>query len=123
MKFLEGLGWEVGIVERYNSFVRRRFDLFGFVDLLAMAYPHPPQGFVAIQACSTTDHAKRRDKILANPKALRFLRAGGHIWIISWRKLKPKPGSRKAWHPKTEIITEDMFLSDQHLIEDEKAQG
>jgi hypothetical protein len=120
-KLLEAAGWEIAIVERYNSFVRRRFDLFEFADLLAIAYPNPPVNIVAIQVTSGSHHAHRLGKILANPKALRFLRAGGSIWVISWRKRKPIPGSRQLWIPRTEIITEDMFSIPEHQTEDEES--
>ncbi len=116
-QLLEGVGWEVAIVEKYNALIKRRFDLFEFADLLCIAYPHDPGGFVAVQATSRDHHSKRRDKILANKKALRWLKAGGHIWLITWSKKTKllKSGKRakaKVWAPRTEIITEDMFYGD-----------
>lgn len=108
-QFLERLGWEVGTVERYNSFIKRKFDLFNFIDLVCMAYPHPPCGLVAVQTTSGSNHAARRSKITGEPKiaesAKRWLKCGGHIWIISWTKRK-KPAK---WQPRIEIITEDLF--------------
>lgn len=123
-KLLEGLGWEIDIVERYNSFVRRRFDLFNFADLLCIAHPNPPGGLVAVQATSGDHHANRKAKIIANPKALRWLQAGGHIWLITWSKktklLKSgKISKSKIWAPRTEIITEDQF--DANSLRDTKA--
>lgn len=116
-QLLEGLGWEIDIVERYISFVKRRFDLFNFADLLCIAHPYPPGGFVAVQATSGSNHAARKAKILSNKKALRFLQAGGHIWLVTWSKrthykADGTKAKRKRWAARTEIITEDQFNAD-----------
>lgn len=112
IKFLEAIGWQVGTVERYSSFIKRRFDLFNFIDLVGMTYPHPPYGLVAIQVTSGSNHADRRSKILEDPEvsanAIRWLRCGGHIWVMSWSKLK-NGKKRATWQPRIEIITEDLF--------------
>ena len=36
MKYLRDQGYTVAIVEHYNCFTKRRHDLFGFADLLAI---------------------------------------------------------------------------------------
>lgn len=112
IKFLRAIGWEVGTVERYNSHIRRSFDLFNFIDLVGMAYPHPPCALVAIQATSGSNHADRRSKIIEDPEisksAIRWLKCGGHIWIVSWSKRK-NGKKRATWQPRIEIITEDLF--------------
>jgi hypothetical protein len=124
-QLLEGIGWEVAIVEKYNSFTKRRFDLFEFADLLCIAHPRPPGGFVAVQATSGSNHAARRDKILSNNKALRFLQAGGHIWLVTWTKktVYKADGTKakiKRWAARTEIISEKMF--NDHASGDTKAE-
>lgn len=85
LKHLREEGWEVAIVEKWNQFSKQRQDLFGFADLLAMR----PGEIAAIQVTST-GVAARRKKILAEPRALDWILAGGTIYIHGWRKLKQK---------------------------------
>ena len=60
-KFLIEQGYEVGIVEHWNSFARVRCDLFHFVDLIAV---HPISGKILYaQVTSASNMAARVAKI------------------------------------------------------------
>ena len=98
------LGWTAQVVERWNPHARVRVDLFGVLDLVVLT----PSSIVGIQACAGASHAARRDKILAEPRALAWLRAGGLLEIWSWSK-RSKRGKRKVWALRREAITEGMF--------------
>jgi hypothetical protein len=107
---LKALGAEVQIVERWNPFAKRRVDLFGFIDILALLGPN----ILAIQTTGGAggNHAKRRTKILAEPRALAWLKAGGLIELWSWalrtspvRKKNGKRSKVKVWTCRKEAIT------------------
>jgi hypothetical protein len=66
--------------------VKIRQDLFGFADLLGCK---PKHGIACFQVTSTAVK-NRIDKILAEPRALYWLRSGGLIYVHGWRKLKKK---------------------------------
>jgi len=108
-RYLEKDGYTVGIVEKFNRFAGPhgiRQDLFGFGDAIAMK---PGQGHVImVQACAGGSHPARRTKILAETRALTWLRAGQAILLISWSK-RGKRNERKLWQPRLETITEEMF--------------
>ena len=101
---LRKLGATAAIVERWNAFAKLRQDLFGFVDVLAIVGGN----IVAVQVTSGANHAARRSKILAEPRALAWLKAGGLIEIWSTSK-KGAKGKRKLWKIRKEpIVLEDF---------------
>ena len=80
------------VVERWNPFARVRQDLFGFVDIVAVG---PLIGIVGVQATSSPV-AARLEKIYAEPRARKWLAAGGRIEIHGWT-LKGARGKRKTY--------------------------
>ena len=93
-------GYTCAITERWNPHAHIRQDLYGFVDVLAIK---PDYGILAVQACAGGDHAKRRTKILAEPRAKLWLECGGRICVCSWTK-KGARGKRKLWEPRIEHL-------------------
>ena len=65
LKAANELGFIAGIVERFNSFTKRRHDLFGCIDIVVIT----PEGILGIQATSGTNHASRVTKIAEEPRA------------------------------------------------------
>lgn len=92
LKWLRDSGWQVAITERWCPFSRRRIDLFGFIDLLAVR----PESTIGVQCTSQSNAAARVTKILSLPSAKEWL-AGGQrkIWVIGWRKVKKS----RRWEP------------------------
>src|SRR5678809_1449139 len=80
------------IVERFCHFSKRRIDLFGFIDILAMIGPN----LTAIQVPSASNHAARRTKLLADPRSQAWLKTGNLIEIWSYGKRGAR-GKRKLW--------------------------
>ena len=82
------LGWMAGVVERYCHHTRRRNDLFGFADIVAVDDELP--GVTLIQCTSGYGgHASARvAKILdeCGENAARALAAGNRIEVWAWRK-------------------------------------
>ena len=79
---LESQGYRVEIVERYNSFVKRRFDLFGFIDLLAIK----PGETVGVQTTSYSNMSARIRKIAEHENVGAVREAGWQILVHGWRK-------------------------------------
>lgn len=95
LKKLRSEGYTVGIVEFWNSFTRRRQDLFGFGDLLAFRKDE----FCIVQTTSASNFSARKKKIRANDVAKEWVNSGGHIIIHGWRKVKGR------WTCREEVIS------------------
>lgn len=95
------LGWHVQVVERWNQWARRRIDLFGCIDIVAISGDR----IIGIQAtCGEGgNHAARRAKALAEPRLRAWLAAGAGFEVWSWRKAGPA-GKRKLWTLRREPI-------------------
>ena len=89
---LRDQGWMCEIVEHWNPFVKRRKDLWGFCDILAIR----PGETLAVQTTSTSNVSARVTKILAEPKSVAVLKAGIKIEVHGWKKAGPR-GKRKTW--------------------------
>lgn len=103
---LKRRGYTCGITEHWNPHVKRRNDLFGFADLIAIKRGR----IVAVQATSGTNTSARVAKIKDEPRAAAWLEAGGLILVIGWRQLvaRRKDGTkaaRKKWRPKVTRVT------------------
>ncbi len=97
LKRLKEQGYTAEKVERWNSFAKRRQDLFGFGDILIIG--HPP---CIIQVCTMSSRAAHIKKILANENAKEWLARYNLIEVWSWRKLKVKKkdgtiGKKETW--------------------------
>jgi hypothetical protein len=110
LDYLRKNGAIAGIVERYNQYSRKRNDLFGFIDIVAIQLDHTILG---VQCTSASNHAARVAKILSaecNDAALRWLLAGAQLQVMSWSKriTKKKDGSKAKvgrWTVRIEPMT------------------
>jgi hypothetical protein len=89
-------GYEFDVVEQRlpQTFITR--DFCNFADAIMF---HPSIGIVAVQITGSTDggnHAARKAKIEAEPRAVAWLRAGGRVEVMSW-SLRGAAGDPKAW--------------------------
>jgi len=101
LDLLRQSGYTADVAERYNSFCRRRFDLWGFADIVAFGAGWP--GVLAVQACrgSTSgggDVATHITKIMATPGLAEFLECGNRFEIFAWSQ-RQKNG-RQIWVPR-----------------------
>lgn len=92
-------GCEAQVVERYNRFAKRRIDLFGVIDIVALY----PTNIVGIQACAGSSHAARMSKIRSEPRVAMWLAAGGRLQVWSWSKRGAR-GKRKKWTLRVEEV-------------------
>ena len=101
-RYYEDLGYLVEDVRCWNPFSKTRKDLLGFGDLLAFR----ANEIVLVQATIGLDNlAKRVEKIKQNPYLSGWLKAGGYVEAIGWRKLKARKkdgtlGKRERYVPK-----------------------
>jgi len=90
-KYLEGLGYRVAIVEKFNHFAKVRQDLYGIIDLLAMKAGEP---LLAVQVTTTAHLTERMHKA---PETVRDWESTGcRMRFHGWGQRGPR-GKRKVW--------------------------
>lgn len=113
-------GWEPFVVERWSVrpsgktmngrqlfWLENRIDLFNFADIIAIQEGEP---HLLVQTTSGSNSQARVKKILAEPRALLWVRSGGRIDVHGWRKLLRKRGGKaKYWSPLITEVREEMF--------------
>jgi hypothetical protein len=77
-------GWTAAVVEHWNHHVKRRVDLFGFADIIAV--DADGRRIMLVQTTSASNFAARRTKCQESEHAATWLAAGGEILIHGWRK-------------------------------------
>lgn len=84
------LGYLVATVEHYNSFTKRKHDLFGCIDLLCIGNGET----IAIQVTSKANLSARKRKIEEAEAYPEMLRSGWRIVLHGWYK------DKNRWHCK-----------------------
>ena len=106
LALLRRAGYEAGVVERRNpkmKFVTH--DFLGCIDVIGVC-----EGYtVGIQATSAANQSARRKKILAEPRALVWLKAGNELYVHGWRK----SAKNNRWVCNEIAITVDDFEVDK----------
>ncbi len=94
--------WRACVVEKWIPQVRRRVDVFGFGDILAL---DGNPGSLLIQATSTPHSANRVTKIRedCNAAAREWLQAGNRIEVWGWAKRGAR-GKRKLWTLRVDVV-------------------
>ena len=103
LALLRRQGYRVAITEHWNSFVKRRQDLYGFIDVLAIA-----PSMLAIQTTSADHVSHRVEKILDLPAAREWIEAGHRIIVHGWAKRGPR-GAVKKWECREVEILREHF--------------
>jgi hypothetical protein len=102
-------GWTIGVVERYVHQIRKKFDLFGGIDLVAIQQDDT----LGIQATSVGNAQARVQKLLVEPRMILWL-LGEHrrLQVWGWGKYKVKKGGKAVrWKPRiVEISLEEEKL-------------
>lgn len=101
LKRARELGFEAQVVEKWVPQARRRVDLFGCIDVIAV---QPGVGIIGIQTTSGTNHSARMAKARAEPRLQTWLGAGGRFECWSWAKRGAR-GKRKTWELRREALT------------------
>lgn len=100
LKMLREQGWSAGVVERYIAAIKRKQDLFGFADIVAMKPGEVP---LLVQATTGANLAARRTKIAENEEAAKALHSGFRIVLHGWTRRKVKRGGKAVrWECREE---------------------
>ena len=83
----------VAITEHWCPFSRRRKDLFGFVDCLAIRH----DDMLAVQTTSGTNVSARLEKIQMSPNTVYWLSNPACRLVIHGWALRGPRGKRKVW--------------------------
>lgn len=99
-------GYKVAVAEKFNSFIKIRQDLFGWIDLVAM---HPEtKTLVAIQTTSGSNLAARITKAKALDTLKLWLECGSKAEFHGWKKAGAR-GKRKLWTvDRRSVLLEDV---------------
>jgi hypothetical protein len=92
-------GWTAQVVERRIPGRFISVDLFGVIDIVAIA----DGCILGIQATTGAHHANRVAKINAEPRVALWLGAGARLEVWSWSKGGAQ-GKRKLWHLRAESV-------------------
>lgn len=86
LRKLRADGWLVAVVEKWNPAVKRRVDLFGVVDVLALR----GEETLAVQATSDNGgNVSARVKKIADHESTPAIRAAGWGFVVhGWKKGK-----------------------------------
>ena len=86
-------GWIASVCERYCSYTRRRFDLFGVFDLIVL---DDQWGCIGVQTTSGSNMSSRVHKMEASSDCSRWLASGLRAEVWGWRQIAAyrKDGSR-----------------------------
>lgn len=94
LKYMRDQGYYAEVVERFNSFTKRRHDFAGFIDILCLG-----QGeVVGVQTTSYSHISDRSKKIREHENFQAVKDAGIKIIVHGWKKV----GSR--WQVKEVVI-------------------
>lgn len=84
LDWLRKQGYEPQVVERYNSFSKRKNDLYGIFDILAI---HKETGeTVAVQTTSGSNVSSRINKITESEHLPLIRKAGWGIFVHGWQR-------------------------------------
>lgn len=109
LKYYRDRGYEVDIVERYIYHAKRRKDLFGWIDILAV---HPSGDIIGVQTTSSSNVSARVKKAKGKRELLSCLRAGMRLVVQGWRKgVRGVDGLREV-----EICQDDVLPIDDQEV-------
>lgn len=97
LKYFRDQGYLAEVVEHWNQWTKQRKDLLNIIDIVALGN----EKIVGIQACAGASFSARYKKIMAEPKAKKWLECKGTLLLMAWRKIR-KEGTKKQmiWQPR-----------------------
>jgi len=105
LRYIREQGWVADIVERFNAYAGKfgqRKDLFGIIDIIALG----ENSIIGIQSTSGQKFPEHDKKIINEPMTREWLRSGGRLILIGWRKVKLFRGSKAMrWEPRIKEYT------------------
>ncbi len=99
LKNMRGRGYYSAVVEHWNSFIHKRQDLYGIIDVLGVG----EEGTLAVQSTDITNMSKRVTKINESESISHILKAGWKVEVHGWRKVKNR------WQVKIVVVTDESY--------------
>ena len=106
LKMMRDQGYYAEVVERYNSFTRKRNDLFGFVDVLCLK----PGEVVGVQTTSYSNMSARVKKIREHEHFQMVNDAGIRITVHGWHKVNNR------WKCRDVDVTPQDNVDDVEMV-------
>ena len=100
LQWLRKNGYAAGVVEKWIPHIKRRVDLFGAIDIIAVR-ASPPET-VGIQCTSKSNMSSRVKKALSIPEISIWKDAGNQMLVVGWSK--EVVGKRSLWVPTVKTI-------------------
>lgn len=83
LKYMRDQGYYAEVVERYNSFTKRRNDFAGFIDILCLGDGE----VIGVQTTSYSNMSARVNKIKESELFPTVVKAGIKVTVHGWRKV------------------------------------
>lgn len=107
LAYLRDLGYEATVCEYYNSFTRKRNDLYGFGDIIAFRDDET----LLVQATSTGNMRARVKKIHDIPAAWLWMGSPHRsLWVMGWKKYA-QAVDRKFWRETIIDVKEEFGIA------------
>lgn len=87
LAYLRAEGYTVAITEHWNQWARRRVDLWGFVDVLALRENET----LAVQCTSDSNVSARVKKIADHENIAPVRKAGWKVIVMGWKAGRKEP--------------------------------
>ncbi len=87
LAYLRAEGYTVAITEHWNQWARRRVDLWGFVDVLALRENET----LAVQCTSDSNVSARVKKIADHENIGPVRKAGWKVVVMGWKAGRKEP--------------------------------
>ena len=109
LKNLRERGYTPFVTENYNPYIKRKKDLYNFIDMVAL---HPREtGVLGIQTTTGSNLSARVKKAEALKSYWLWLSCGNDVEFHGWRKLLTGKRQR-TWQPRIIRVTlKDLFAS------------
>jgi hypothetical protein len=82
LDLLRKMGYTCAITEHWNSFAKIRQDLFGFIDILALA----DGGVIGVQTTTCSNISARVKKIREHQNIAAVRKSGIQVMVHGWHK-------------------------------------
>lgn len=115
LAYCKKIGRTSGIVEKWNSFIKIRQDLFGFIDIICI---DPDKGIVAVQSTGSAHSEHIKKLTIEREEIVREWLRVAPLELISWRKVKKvRGGKAMVWKPRIVDFSLDKY---EHIIHIER---
>ena len=104
-EYFRAQGYICWTVERWVQKIKRKFDLFGIIDVLAIS----DEDTIGVQVCKA-DFQAHDMKILNSEYGPKWCRGGRRLILIGWTKQKVKRGGKAMiYKPRIKEYTLEDF--------------